>query len=63
MKYFEYEVVHVNMSNGIMLKNYFVTLGIAQFKDKVKTESEKYFWYIISAKYSCQYIISIVMVV
>ena len=62
MKYLEYKVVPVKCQhvNGVMLKKSFVTLGIAQFTVKVKTESKKYI-YIIPAKYSCQYLSSIVM--
>ena len=48
--------------NSILLKKALVTLGIAQFKVKVKTESEKHI-YIIPVKYSSQYLNSIVMVI
>ena len=56
-RYAEYEVVPVN---GILLS--FVILAKGQFKIKVKTENEKHI-YIIPAKYSCQYLSSIVVTV
>ena len=46
MRYVQYEVVTVN---GIMLKKSLITFGIAQFKVKVKTESEKHIYIIPAA--------------